>query len=171
MPSTLHHIPVKLNHQQYCCDILRSHTMYVFCGTTICYHVMVCHWIFTVGYMSPFCIFTICFVPTQNEPLWVHSVYEGISKVLIELLSIGLKVFPYMCYDTLIVSSIMSSSSSSSPPWEGYICNYLHPPVLSSLLHLITPCPQYSVLETPTALVIKDQHLLALRYFWQVSAM
>ena len=69
LPSTLHHIPVKLNHQQHCCDILRSHKIYAFCGTRICYHVMVCHWNFTVGYMSPFCTFTKCFIPIQDEPL------------------------------------------------------------------------------------------------------
>jgi len=54
--------------------------------------------------------------------------------------------------------------------WEAFIwwtstCNYLYPAVLSSLLHLITPCPQYSVLQTPTALVIKDQQLTALIIF------
>jgi len=36
---------------------------------------------------------------------------------------------------------------------------------LSSLLRLITSCPQYFVLQTPTALVIKDQHLRALIIF------
>ena len=108
LPSTPQHIPVKLNHHQHCCDILRSHTMYTFCGTIICFHVMVCHWTFTVGYMIPFCTFTKCFIPIQNELLWVRSVYGGISKVLIELLSILLKVFLYMCYDTLILSSITS---------------------------------------------------------------
>ena len=36
---------------------------------------------------------------------------------------------------------------------------------MSSLLHLITPCPQYSVLQTPTALVIRDWHLIALTIF------
>jgi uncharacterized membrane protein YagU involved in acid resistance len=141
MPSTPHHIPVKLNHQQHCCDILRSHTMYTFCGTTTCFHVMVCHWTFTVGYMSPFCIFTKFFIPIQNEPLWVHSVYEGISKVLIELLSTVLKVFLYMCYDTLILSSIVSFFLWEEFIWWSSSFNSLHPVVLSSLLHLITPWP------------------------------
>jgi len=36
--------------------------------------------------------------------------------------------------------------------WWTFSCNYLYPAVLSSLLHLITPCPQYSVLQTPTTL-------------------
>jgi fatty acid synthase len=36
---------------------------------------------------------------------------------------------------------------------------------LSSLLHLINPYSQYFVLQTPTALVIKDQHLIALIIF------
>ena len=39
LPWTPHHIPVKVNHQQHCCDIFRSHTMYTFCGTRILYHV------------------------------------------------------------------------------------------------------------------------------------
>jgi len=52
--------------------------------------------------------------------------------------------------------------------WEAFIwctssCNYLHSSGLSTLLHLITPCPQYSVLQTPTALFKIHQHLLALR--------
>ena len=38
----------------------------------------------------------------------MHSVYEGISKVLIELLSTVLKVFSYMCYDTLVLFYIIS---------------------------------------------------------------
>ena len=29
----------------------------------------------------------------------------------------------------------------------------------------MSPCPQYSVLQTPTALVIKDQHLIAIIIF------
>ena len=108
LPSTPHHIPVKLNHQQHCCDILRSHKMYTIYGTRIYCHVTACVWTFTLSYMSPFCTFTKCFIPIQDEPLWVRSVYEGISKVLIELLSTLLKVFPHMCYDTLILSSIIS---------------------------------------------------------------
>jgi len=36
---------------------------------------------------------------------------------------------------------------------------------LSSLLHLLTPCPQHSFLQTPTTLLIKHQHLIALRIF------
>ena len=39
--------------------------------------------------------------------------------------------------------------------WRTSTCNYLHPAVLSSLLHLITPAPSNSVLQTPTALFKK----------------
>jgi len=133
--------------------------MYTFCGTRICCHVTACHWNFTVSYMSPFCIFAICFISIQNEPLWVRSVYEGILKVLIELLSTVFKVFPNMCYDTLILSSIISFFLWERYVWWTSSCNYHHLAVLSSLLH-ITPCPQYCVLQTPTALVIRDQHLI-----------
>jgi len=55
LQTTLHHIPVKLNHQQHCSDKLRSHAMYTFCGTRISHHVMTCHWTFTLGYMNGFC--------------------------------------------------------------------------------------------------------------------
>ena len=49
--------------------------------------------------------------------------------------------------------------------WEMYVwwtssCNYLHLAVLSSFLHMITPCPHYCVPHTTTALVIRDQHAI-----------
>ena len=138
LPTAPHHIPVNLNH---CSDILRSHTMYTFCGIRIHYHVMACHWTFTLSYMSPFCTFSKCFIPIQDKPLWMHTVYEGISKVLIGLLSIVLKVLPYMCYYTFTLSSIISFFLWEEFIWWTSTCNYLHPAVLSSLLHLITPTP------------------------------
>jgi len=145
--------------------------MYTFCGTRIRYCVMDCHWTFTVGYMSPFCIVTKCFIPIQNEPLWVYSVYEGISKVLIELQSIILKVFQNMCYDTLILPSIITFFFLWEEfMWRTSTCNYLDPAVLSSLLHLITPCPQYSIFQSPTALFNKTSASFNTKNFFQVSA-
>ena len=64
-----------------------------------------------------------------------------------------------MCYDTLILSSIIFFFLWERYVWWTSSCNYHHLAVLSSLLH-ITPCPQYCVLQTPTALVIRDQHLI-----------
>ena len=40
--------------------------------------------------------------------LCVHSVFEGISKFPMDLLSAVLKVFQNMCYDTFILPSIRS---------------------------------------------------------------
>jgi len=67
---------------------------------------MACHWTFTLSYS--FCTFTKYFIAIQDEPVWVHSVYEGTSEVLTDLLSTVLKVSPYMCYDTIILPSIVS---------------------------------------------------------------
>ena len=55
--------------------------------------------------------------------------------------------------------------------WEEFIwwsssCNYHHPAVLSSLLHLITPCPQYSVLQTPTTLFNKKSASFSTKHFF-----
>jgi len=124
---------------------------------------MACHWSFTLSYS--FCTFTKYFIPIQNEPLWVHSVYEGISKVLTELLSTVYKVFSCMYYDTHTLPSILPFLCEKCYMWCNSTCNYLLPAVLSSLSHLITPCPQYSVLQTPTALIIKYQQLIALIIF------
>ena len=143
LPTAPHHIPLKLNNQQHCSDILSSQTMYAIGWTTIHYHVMDCCWTFTLGWMNPFCTFTKYFIPIQNEPFWVHSVYEGILKVLIELLSTVLKVFSYMCYAMthLYYPALYLFFCEKGYVWWTSTCNYLHPAVLSSLLHLITPTP------------------------------
>jgi len=143
LPTTPHHMPGKLNHQQHCSVILRSDTMHAFGRTRIHYHVMACYWTFTLGWMSPLYTFTKCFIPTQDEPFWVHSVYEDISKILIVLLCTVLKVSPYMCYYTFTLSSIISFFLLEDFVWWSSWFNYLHPAFLCSLLHLITPCPQY----------------------------
>jgi len=63
----------------------------------------------------------------------VRSVYEGILKVLIELLSTVFKVFPNMCYDTLILSSIISfffceKGTYDEPPHVITIILLFYPP-------------------------------------------
>jgi len=50
--------------------------------------------------------------------------------------------------------------------WWFSTCNYLHPAVLSSLLHLITPRPQYSVLQSPTALFNKRSASFSTKNFF-----
>ena len=59
--------------------------------------------------------------------------------------------------------------------WEQFIgwtftCNYLHPAVLTSPLHLITPAPSTLFFKIQPHFLIIDQHPLALRIFLQVSA-
>ena len=67
LPTTPHHIPRKINHQHRCWDSLRSHKMYSFCGTRICYHVAACLWTFTLSYMNPFCTFKKCFIQIHDD--------------------------------------------------------------------------------------------------------
>ena len=80
--------------------------------------------------------------------------------------SIWAKVLPYMCCDTLILSTILSFFLWQEFIWWSSTCNYLHPAVLSSLLHLITPCLQYSVHQSPTALFNKRSASFSTKNFF-----
>jgi len=128
---------------------------------------MACHWTFTLSYMSPFCIFTKCFIPIQDEMLGVHSVFEGISKFLMDLLSLVLQVFQNMCYDTFILPSIISFLVRRIHMMN--LQMYLHPAVLSSLSENLWP--QYSVLQNPTTRFNKRTASFSTKiFFLQVSA-
>jgi hypothetical protein len=69
---------------------------------------------------------------SQDELLWVHSVFENILKVLIELLSPLLKVFQNVCYDTFILPSIISFFVTRVHIMILHM--YLHPAIFSSLI-------------------------------------
>ena len=61
-------------------------------------------------------------------------------------------IIPYTCYTTLILPSIITFFLREVFMWWSSSFNYLHPAVSTSLLCLIIPCPQYSVLKSPTAI-------------------
>jgi hypothetical protein len=104
LPTALHHIPVKLNHQQHCSDKLTSHTMYTFWGTRICYHVMACLPLDLYSGIYEYILHLHKILHSDTWWAYVSAFYFWWYLIN----SLWVNVFPYMCYDTFILPHIMS---------------------------------------------------------------